>query len=112
MRTTIRHSPILHPTHEPYHVPNEDAGWVNLRNAIIEQAANDYIRIASSKRQNHSELRQIEKFFLGGHCDFLLAGADLTGAEILDRLREKAKELREKRGIIDVEPQKIKGDEE
>lgn len=103
-------SSILHITDSLYKPHNADACWQNLRNAIIEQAADDYIRIASSKRQNHSELRQIEKFFLGGHCDFLLAGADLTGAEIFDRLRERAKELREKRGIIDVEPQKMKGE--
>ena len=107
-----RRSSILHITDSLYKPHNADAAWQNLRNAVIEQAAEDYLRIAGSKRQNHSELRQIEKFFLGGHCDFLLAGADLTGAEILDRLRERASEERKKRGIIDVEPQKIKGDEE
>ena len=106
MKPNVQYSPLLHIAPELQSVPSDDVPWLNLRNAVIERAADDYMRIACCKRQNHIELRKIEKFFLDGYCDFLLNGAELTGAAILDRLRERASEERKKRGIVD------KGDEE
>ena len=106
MKNSVQYSPILHTVRELYKTPTENEPWVNLRNAIIAQAADDYVRIGSCKRQNLVELRMIEKFFLDGYCDFLLAGAEITGEVVLDRLQKKVNAEREKRGILEVEPNK------
>lgn len=63
-------------------------GWRNLRNAIIQEAMDDYKAMITGKMKQTYEnnIRKIERFFSSDYCKNLLVDIDLTGDDILREL--------------------------
>lgn len=65
-----------------------EEGWLNLRNAIIETAIDDYkAMIKGEKRQSYeNSVKKIERFLMSDYCATLLIDTGMTGEDILREL--------------------------
>lgn len=63
-------------------------GWLNLRNAIIESAIDDYKAMITGKMHQGYEnnVKKIERFFKSDYCATLLGTTGMTGEDILREL--------------------------
>lgn len=75
-------------------------GVINLRDAIITQAIQDYIEIKLRLEKSFDELQELQDFFTGGQFE-LYNETGLTGADVMRNadiiVEEKLKKWRRKR---------------
>lgn len=76
-----------------------DENLLLLRNAIIEQAVNDYKNCVIRGETWTLNFREIEMFFRSEFCGAILGNSGITGADILERLDKWRKQAEKSKYI-------------